>query len=122
MAYWEAYMSFVIDQALDAVDYLLEYMDCMSNVRIHPHPWASIGTPVFILLARTGILIRHSRALKKLGWESDVYATVKRELFQTAVDIEDCCLQYRPPVASRVERNGRSYDLLPGAGAPVSYL
>lgn len=92
MAYWEAHIAFVVDQPLDAVNYLKAFVvtDDVSNAL--PHPWTGISTSVFVLLAQTGILVRHRRMMIKLGWSSDVYASLKRNLFQTAVDIELCCL------------------------------
>ncbi|KAF2432173.1 hypothetical protein EJ08DRAFT_677720 [Tothia fuscella] len=106
MAYWETCMAFLIDQPLDAVDYLRPFASSSDLQHVHPHPWTGIGTSLYILLARTGVLVRQKRMLVKLGWDSIVYAPVRQSLTQIAIDIEECCTRHVSPSVVAMKETG----------------
>lgn len=118
MAYWEAMASFVIDQPLDVVAYLELFLDRDEMSHIHPNPWTGICTPLFIYLAKVGILGRQKSMLKKLsitnagaGFRDKLQST----LVEQARETEKAVLRYRLPADNRIEDTG---DIL----TPVHHL
>lgn len=108
MAYWEAYMAFMIEQPLDSVDYLTPFAQITDAEQVRPHPWTGIGTPAFILLAQTGILVRHQRMLVKLGWASSTDSPMMERLFERAMGIEEICLKFHPADKQQMMATGDS--------------
>lgn len=98
-------MAFIVDQPLDAVDYLLPFINIPDST-VQPHPWTGIGTPIFILLARAGILVRHRRILIKLGWSSGGHDSLTQKMLEKAAETEKICLGYQPPCKNVVTDTG----------------
>jgi hypothetical protein len=66
MAYWESLASYIVDQSLDSLNYLLPFCSLDSSQTIYPNPGTGICTPLFIYLARIGTLLRQKRILDRL--------------------------------------------------------
>lgn len=74
MAYWELLTVFVVDQDASITAYLEPFSqtgtataeECNPSARITPNPWTGIATPVIILLAKVGNLIRRHRLISKI--------------------------------------------------------
>lgn len=104
LAYWEALMSFVVDQPLNSVDYLKPFCDQSSLELIPPNPWSGICTPLFVYLAQVGILVRQARLSSKvnsLGW-SWRFGDLRKDLLQAASDVERDILNYTVPPVSKL--------------------
>jgi len=118
MAYWEAMTLFVVDQPLDAVAYLELFCDQDEMSHIHPNPWTGICTPLFIYLARVGILGRQKSMLKKLPIThvgAEFRDKLPSSLVEQARETERVVLRYRLPVEDHLEDTG---DIL----TPVHHL
>ncbi|EEU43612.1 uncharacterized protein NECHADRAFT_70650 [Fusarium vanettenii 77-13-4] len=109
MIYWEAMSSFILDQDTAA----LSYMDvfCQPNLPslIYPCPWTGVGTPVFVFLAKTGILLRNKRVLRNLrvfrsgeAHQRALYA----ELLEDASALEQEIIKLRTPFVGLIEDVG----------------
>ncbi|KAF9894562.1 hypothetical protein FE257_006447 [Aspergillus nanangensis] len=119
MVYWEAIISFVLDQPLDAVAYLDPYCNQEhSSCPIHPNSWTGICTPMFLYLSKIGILARQRSLIRNLSITSSsttIRDQLQEELFVQAREIETAVLQYKIPDTDDVEDTG---DIL----TPVSHL
>lgn len=105
MAYYEASISFVFDQPIDAVDYLEPFCHQPETGMVFPNPWTGVSTPIFILIARVGICVRQQRAisrLQSLGWPQNVYKTVFDEVLRRVASTETRALEYEPPTRNQV--------------------
>ncbi|KAH7268203.1 fungal-specific transcription factor domain-containing protein [Fusarium solani] len=109
MIYWEAMSSFVLDQDTAALSYLDVF--CQPNLPslIYPCPWTGVGTPVFVFLAKTGILLRNKRVLRNLrvfrsgeAHQRALYA----ELLDDASALERDIIKLRIPFVGLIEDVG----------------
>lgn len=103
LAYWEALLAFVVDQPLDAVDYLKCFCDQSNLDVIHLHPWTGLSTPIFVYLAQVAILVRQKRLLSKttiMGWSSDLEG-VRGKMATAASEVERLLLEYKLPPSSK---------------------
>ena len=108
MAYWEATVSFVSDQAIDAVDYLEPFCHQDQRHIIYPNPWTGVGTPIFIVIARLGVYVRQKLIISKLqllGWPPSTYCGMLEKLLQRAADLERFVLEYEAPTRDKVASN-----------------
>ncbi|RSL77714.1 hypothetical protein CEP51_008851 [Fusarium floridanum] len=109
MIYWEAMSSFVLDQDTDALSYLDVF--CQPNLPslIYPCPWTGVGTPVFVFLAKAGILLRSKRVLRNLrvfrSGESHRKA-LYAELLDDASTLEREIIKFRIPFVGLIEDVG----------------
>lgn len=103
LAYWEALLAFVVDQPLDAVEYLKPFCEQSDLNVIHLHPWTGLSTPIFVYLAQVGILVRQKRLLSKtaiMGWSSNL-ETVRLQMVTAASEVERLLLGYKLPPSSK---------------------
>lgn len=63
VAFWEALVSFHVDQGVEAVDYLWPLCDSLELEDQPPNPWTGVNTKLFILVAKVGIITRQRRLL-----------------------------------------------------------
>ncbi|KAK4937036.1 hypothetical protein LTR10_022222 [Elasticomyces elasticus] len=105
MAYLETVVAFVLDQPLNAADYLEPFCH-QSNDVVHPNPWTGVSTPIFITMARVGICVRQRRAISKLrahGWSQKTYETMLNDVFEKVKRIESDALIYEPPARGQTQ-------------------
>jgi hypothetical protein len=99
MAYWEACTSFVVDQPKTVIEYLYPFAQATKTTYIHM--FAGISFPLFVTLARVGICVRQSRALRNmdaLGWkDSDAHRIVAVEVLQDASELYRHTVDYSVP-------------------------
>ncbi|KAK5208750.1 hypothetical protein LTR41_005979 [Exophiala xenobiotica] len=106
MAYMETVVAFVLDQPLNAADYLEPFCHQSNDIPIYPNPWTGVSTPIFITMARVGICVRQRRAisnLQALGWSQNTYDTMLNDVFEKVKRIESDALLYEPPARGRVK-------------------
>ncbi|KAF5250388.1 hypothetical protein FANTH_4421 [Fusarium anthophilum] len=105
MAYWECCMAFVIDQPLNAMDYLVPFSH--HSDKVYPHSFTGLSTPIFIALGRIGICVRQKQMfirLDKFGWtDRDGYASLESELFETAAFLKQSMLQFTLPEDASIQ-------------------
>lgn len=99
MVYWEALLAFVIDQPLDAVDYLGPFQT--NPERVVPNSTTGVSTPIYIYLAHTGIFLRQQRMLRQLqtfGWRTSImYADMESKIAHRAADLYTGVMAYAAP-------------------------
>ncbi|KEF60789.1 uncharacterized protein A1O9_02351 [Exophiala aquamarina CBS 119918] len=108
LAYWEALIAFVIDQPLNAVDYLEQFCDQSSLEMIYLNGWTGICTPLFVYLAKVAILVRQKRQCSKManmGWNSSL-ENVRSKLLGTAIELERLIVAYNLPPRSKLFETG----------------
>lgn len=108
LAYWEALIAFVIDQPLNAVDYLEQFCDQSSLETIYLNGWTGICTPLFVYLAKVAILVRQKRQCSKMatmGWNSSVEG-VRAKLLGNALELERLIMSYKLPPRSKLYETG----------------
>lgn len=118
MAYWEGMASFVMDQPIQSVSYLLPICDQNGTEKIQSNPWTGISTPLFAYLAQAGALGRQRSIIRKLtvpNSSTGIHEELQKELLVQARGVEDALLSYNIPSAEMVEDTG---DAL----TPVSHL
>ncbi|KAF7192522.1 Beauvericin cluster-specific repressor BEA4 [Pseudocercospora fuligena] len=118
MAYWECLASFICDQPIGAIHYLLPFCTLAEGQIVYPHSWTGVSTPMFILTAQVGILLRQKRVLEKLSLirrGAQAKDTLDLELIQDASDLHDKIMEYDLPPMEAIEDTG---DL----NTPVSHL
>lgn len=106
MAYWEATIAFVVDQPLDAVEYLMPFCSSIDNGFVYPNPWTGLSTSIFIVMARVAICARQRRALSKaltLGWSQDIYDAILKDMIRHAKEIEILALEYMTPHRATIQ-------------------
>ncbi|KAJ5388715.1 hypothetical protein N7509_011256 [Penicillium cosmopolitanum] len=106
MAYWEALVSFLKDQPLDATSYLSSFVDESYDI-IQSNPWTGVSTPLFIYLARVGALGRQRETIQKLNLSSlalDAEEQIQANLIKKAREIETVLLGYRIPPLEKIEQ------------------
>ncbi|PYI06805.1 hypothetical protein BO78DRAFT_314519 [Aspergillus sclerotiicarbonarius CBS 121057] len=92
--------SFLINQSLDATAYLDLVCDQKEPTNLHPNPWTGICTPLFVYLARAGILARQRSLLKQLSSvtsREDAGAQLKADILRSARETEGALLNYTIP-------------------------
>lgn len=109
MIYWEAMSSFILDQDTAALSYLDVF--CQPNLPslIYPCPWTGVGTPVFVFLAKTGILLRNKRVLRNLHVfkSGEVHQrALYAELLDDASTLEQQIIKLRIPFVGLIEDVG----------------
>ncbi|KAJ5983051.1 hypothetical protein N7481_005150 [Penicillium waksmanii] len=106
MAYWEALVSFLKDQPLNATSYLSSFVDESYDI-IPSNPWTGVSTPLFIYLARVGALGRQRETMQKLNLSSlalDAEERIQATLTKKAREIEMALLGYRIPPLDKIEQ------------------
>lgn len=100
MSYWEAVASFVHNQCLDSISYLMPYSLEDERCDIYVNPWTGICTPLFIYLAQVGILTRQRFLARHLsvGW-----GHVGPDMLEQARAIETALLSYKILSTDRIE-------------------
>ncbi|PWY64569.1 hypothetical protein BO83DRAFT_454990 [Aspergillus eucalypticola CBS 122712] len=100
MSYWEAVASFVHNQSLDSISYLIPYSLEDEKCTIYVNPWTGICTPLFINLAQVGILTRQRSLARQLsvGW-----GHVGPDMLEQARAIETALLSYKILPTDRIE-------------------
>lgn len=105
IVYWEAMASFLINQPLDATDYLDAF--CHQPLsKIHPNPWTGICTPLFVYLAKAGTLARQRLLFKQLSImtsRGDAGNQLRADILQSAKETEKGLLSYQVPSQDIVE-------------------
>lgn len=95
MAYWEALLSFVFDQPLDALDYLDQPAMRAAEAQ-KAHPWTGNGTQMFLNLAKVGIMARQRRVISRLdhlNLNPAIQKSIVDSLLGRAVTLETALLQ-----------------------------
>lgn len=118
MAYWEAMASFVMDQPVQSISYLISICDQTGAGKVQSNPWTGISTPVFVYLAQAGALGRQRSIIRKLTVSNSnmgIHEKLHEELLAQASDVETALLNYKTPSVDRIEDTG---DAL----TPVSHL
>lgn len=118
MAYWEAIASFLVDQPVQSISYLMPTCDQTGTGKIQSNPWTGISTPVFVYLAQAGALGRQRSIIRKLAVSNSntgIHETLLEQLLVQARGVEDALLSYQVPSIDRIEDTG---DAL----TPVSHL
>lgn len=69
-AYWEAMASFLIDQDMDQLDYLLDAFKTFPVPSFYIHPWTGISAIPWLCMAKAGCIIRLNRSLEHRGLSS----------------------------------------------------
>lgn len=99
MAYWEACMSFVVDQPTNAIQYLYPFSSPTATTYIHM--FSGISMPLLITLARVGICVRQNKALRNMaavGWKDGAaYQAFEHELLQSAIELAKWTVEHSPP-------------------------
>jgi hypothetical protein len=106
MAYMETVVAFVLDQPLNAADYLEPFCHQSNDIPIYPNPWTGVSTPIFITMAHVGICVRQRRGisnLQALGWSQNTYDTMLNDVFEKVKRIEGGALLYKPPARGRIK-------------------
>ncbi|BCS06284.1 hypothetical protein ALUC_10665S [Aspergillus luchuensis] len=100
MSYWEAVASFVHNQSLDSISYLIPYSLEDEKCTIYVNPWTGICTPLFIHLAQVGILTRQRSLARQLsvGW-----GHVGPDMLEQARAIETALHSYKILPTDRIE-------------------
>ncbi|OJI85357.1 hypothetical protein ASPTUDRAFT_119255 [Aspergillus tubingensis CBS 134.48] len=100
MSYWEAVASFVHNQCLDSISYLMPYSLEDERCDIYVNPWTGICTPLFIHLAQVGILTRQRSLARQLsvGW-----GHIGPDMLEQARAIETALLSYKILSTDRIE-------------------
>ncbi len=115
MAYMETVVAFVLDQPLNAADYLEPFCHQSNDIPIYPNPWTGVSTPIFITMARVGICVRQRRAISNLtalGWSQNTYDTMLNDVFEKVKRIESDALLYEPPARGRIKDQKASENVL----------
>jgi hypothetical protein len=118
MAYWEAMASFVMDQPIQSISYLLQICDQTGTEKTLSNPWTGISTLLFVYLAQAGALGRQRSIIRKLTVPTSttvIHENFLEELLVQARGVEDVLLDYKIPLADRVEETGDGLT-------PVSHL
>lgn len=99
MAYWEACMSFVVDQPRAVLTYL--YPFCRPTETTYVHTFAGISLQLLVILGRVGICVRHNRALRNMvgvGWkDSNAYQLLASEVEEEAIELAEHAVNFRIP-------------------------
>lgn len=66
-AYWEAMASFLIDQEMNQLDYLIDAFKTVPAPPLYIHPWTGISAIPWLCLAKAGCIIRLHRNLEDRG-------------------------------------------------------
>lgn len=109
MTYWEAMSSFILDQDYASLSYLDDFVDQSRFSMIQPSPWTGVATPVYVFFAKTGALLRNSRALRKLklfNTGSQHLAAIYSEILDKAAALEKEIVNFRLPFLSLIEDMG----------------
>ncbi|KXS98322.1 hypothetical protein AC578_6850 [Pseudocercospora eumusae] len=118
MAYWECLASFICDQPMGAIHYLLPFCTLADGQVVYPHSWTGVSTPMFILTAQVGILLRQKRVLEKLSLirrGTEAKDNLDLELIQDASHLHDKIMEYDLPPMEAIQDTG---DL----NTPISHL
>ncbi|KAI6855891.1 hypothetical protein KC323_g8124 [Hortaea werneckii] len=106
MVYLECLAAFILDQSIDSLRHLRRFGATAGRQRIHPNPWTGVSTPLFVHLAETAILMRCKRTCStyhstrpQRDSSVDLWDTIN----QTAKDLYERILKYRPPSANMVD-------------------
>ncbi|KAH8810586.1 fungal-specific transcription factor domain-containing protein [Xylogone sp. PMI_703] len=106
IAYWEALISFLIDQEPDVLSYLSGFCQNNGSEIIYPNPWTGISTPIFVYIAQVGALSRQCRLLRNLSIytsSNKIHNEIHSKQFEEAVELERNILQYTPPKEDHIE-------------------
>lgn len=109
MAYWETLAAFITDQSGESVDYLTPFATLAEGQTVYPHAWAGVSTPIFIYMARVGILLRQKIMLQKLTFlrrGSVVKSELDADLIHDAKELYDKVLAYSLPPIECMEETG----------------
>ncbi|EME78839.1 uncharacterized protein MYCFIDRAFT_43729 [Pseudocercospora fijiensis CIRAD86] len=118
MAYWECLASFICDQPVGAIHYLLPFCTLAEGQIVYPHSWTGVSTPMFILTAQVGVLLRQKRVLEKLALirrGAEAKDNLDLELIQDASDLHDKITEYELPPMASIEDTG-------DPNTPISHL
>lgn len=122
MVYWEALCAFVVDQRTDTLNYLDQFCRLDPKSKIYPSPWTGASTPIFIYIAKVGILILQSRiihSLEALTYGSNHKPELYGQLLHEAKVLEEEILRYQFPSVDMIEDTGNVHavpqDLIKGA-------
>ncbi|KAF4552157.1 Fungal specific transcription factor domain-containing protein 2 [Elsinoe fawcettii] len=105
MAYWEMLNAVVTDQSMSVLDYLTPFQTESDNDAVHPNPWTGISTPVFVMVARAGVLVRQARIVDKLSLiyqSQSIPDSLSARLSEAALTLHEEIMQYHPPPKERV--------------------
>lgn len=101
--------SFVMDQPIQSVSYLLPICDQTGTEKIQSNPWTGISTPLFAYLAQAGALGRQRSIIRKLTVSTSttgIHEKLHEELLVQARGVEDALLSYKIPSAEKIEDTG----------------
>ncbi|PYH51218.1 Zn(II)2Cys6 transcription factor [Aspergillus niger CBS 101883] len=99
MSYWEAVASFVHNQSLDSISYLMPFS--FETCHVYVNPWTGICTPLFIHLAQIGILTRQRSLARQLP--VGFWGHVGPDMLERAKAIEDALQSYRTLSIHQIE-------------------
>lgn len=97
MAYWESVICFLLNQSLEATEYLDALCDEDDTGARYPNPWTGICTALFIYLAKVGTLARQRSLVQKRPLDptaANIRDHVDISLVKRAGDIEKALLSY----------------------------
>jgi hypothetical protein len=99
MAYWEAMASFLFDQRLEDLNYLLLSCDHRDEQFIRPNPWSGISDRLFIYMAQAGALSRQKVLTNKIS--RYISAAARDEIMskqhQEASELVQRLMHFKPP-------------------------
>ncbi|RAH54110.1 hypothetical protein BO85DRAFT_404233 [Aspergillus piperis CBS 112811] len=105
LAYWEALMSFVVDNSTDTTDYLLPFRDDECNMSFI-HPWSGMSPKLFIYLSRVGSLARQAHHLRRASNSPQRTPKERHELLSQDKHLEELICQYRFPRQDQFQSTG----------------
>jgi hypothetical protein len=99
MAYWEACMSFVVDQPKNALHYLAPFGKTTETTYIHM--LCGISLPLLVILGNVGVCVRQNRALRRMvdvGWKDrNGFHLLASEVEQDALELAKQAFNYKIP-------------------------
>ncbi|GKZ37170.1 hypothetical protein AbraIFM66950_008593 [Aspergillus brasiliensis] len=99
MSYWEAVASFVHNQSLVSISYLVPFS--LETRHIYVNPWTGICTPLFIHLAQVGILTRQRSLARQLS--AGFWGHVGPDMLEQARATENALRSYKILSADQIE-------------------
>ncbi|PWY72642.1 hypothetical protein BO83DRAFT_408395 [Aspergillus eucalypticola CBS 122712] len=96
LAYWEALMSFVVDNSTDTTDYLLPFRDDVERD----------VSQLFIYLSRIGSLARQAHHLRRATASPQLTQKDRHELLSQGKHLEELIGQYRFPRQDQFQSTG----------------
>ncbi|OJI83568.1 hypothetical protein ASPTUDRAFT_121813 [Aspergillus tubingensis CBS 134.48] len=105
LAYWEALMSFAVDNSTVTTDYLLPFGDDESNMSIM-HPWSGMSPKLFIYLSRVGSLARKAHHLRRATASPQRTQKDRHESLSQGKHLEELICQYKFPRQDQFQSTG----------------